>query len=90
METIAPPVRRHPGCENPRCRVCLEDHESLAQYIAFRVYGAEGGPPEDWLARYRAYLDSHGIEAEENGWGSLQAFDPANIEAFVATARVQR
>ena len=73
------PKRRHPDCKNDDCKVCLEDHRALELYFLSQLWR---GP--DWLGEYRTWLDKHKIPAEANGWGSREAFDPTNINAFVA------
>jgi len=44
----------------------------------------ELGNSEDWGGRYATWLGKLGIKHEtENGWWSLAAIDPDNLEAFV-------
>lgn len=72
------PKRRHPDCPDHDCRICLEDHEALNAFLAHRI-----GLRDDWLRRYRAWLEREGIPAEANGWASAQAFDTKNVAVFI-------
>ena len=80
------PDRRHPNCKEPLCHACLEDHTALKYYFT----EALNIPGQDWLGRYRMWLDENNIHAEANGWGSCEAFDPKNIEAFIADVKKGR
>lgn len=75
---IAPPIRRHPGCDSCNCEICFEDHNRLQDYFE-KVFGLKN----DWLSWYRRWLDENKIPSEVNGWASPEAFDKKNIEAFI-------
>lgn len=81
---LAFPVRRHAGgyCDIDQCRVCLDDHMALAEYI----HDVTQAPRRfhDFLGEYRTWLDNHGIPAEgEDGWATREAWDKDNVHAFI-------
>ena len=48
------------------------------------VLDEELGGNTDWGGKYASWMDSFGIDSNtENGWWSLAAIDPDNLQAFI-------
>ena len=80
----ATPRRRHRDCEEPDCRICLDDHSALLAYFEREIGHSSRS---DWLGRYRSWLDAHGIPAETHGWGSREAWTETYIAEFIREFR---
>ena len=79
------PTRAHLDCPLDYCRVCLDDHMALDNYI--ETASGANRRFHDFLGEYRTWLDAHNIPAEgADGWGTLQTFDKANVDAFIFDA----
>lgn len=75
---------RHPNCQDPKCWICLRDHEHLGRYLQ----EATQDDYTDHLGHYHSWLSAHGINPEtEWGWATPAAFNPVNISAYVKDRR---
>lgn len=62
---------------NTNYKACLRAHESVNDYIIAQTDDCGGG--------YLNWLEAKGIKSgTENGWWSIDAIKPANLNAFIA------
>lgn len=74
------PERRHPGCEDPRCAVCMEDHKNLGHWFDEQI----GTDTIDFLGSFHSFLGGRDIIAQtDHGWGSSNYFERDLADAFV-------
>lgn len=72
---------RHINCQNPDCRICMEDHLSLGDLLGELT----GNDKVDHLGKYHQWLSLHDIPPEtEWGWATEESFCAANIKQYVA------
>jgi hypothetical protein len=74
--------QRHPNCEDPYCKICLQDASSLEEELLKRT-----GNKKEWLdilGAYRTWLDSEGIPAETaHGWPTAAFYDETNVASYI-------
>jgi hypothetical protein len=75
------PISRHWMCQESRCEICLADAESLGDYLRSQC----GGANNDWLSRYRSFMDKRLQRSSETqyGWFDPVIFLPEHLTAFV-------
>lgn len=71
----------HPNCTDPKCDICLEDHEELGRLLDKLC---ETGNKKDHLAGIYLWLSRNGKEPEtEWGWFKPEVFQDENIRQYV-------
>jgi hypothetical protein len=81
MKMAAPLPRHNYYCKEHRCAICLEDAFELEIYLREKC----GGGNNDWLARYRTFMDKElGRSSEtEFGWFDPIIFQQKYLDKFI-------
>ena len=71
----------HPKCDNPRCEICLEDHEALQAQLS-KMCGT--GFEVIHLDLIKKWMNDNGKDPEtEWGWFTPEVFEEKNINEYV-------
>ena len=71
---------RHTDCQDPDCRICLEDHLALGRELAQRT----GNDKVDHLGKIHKWMSDSGMTPEtEWGWATAETFAVSTIAAYV-------
>jgi len=70
----------HKNCQDPKCKVCLEDHLAVGTRLD-ELCGDTG--KHDHMGRFHSWLTKQGLSPEtEHGWGTAAFFDDDNIAKY--------
>jgi len=74
-------IQHHPNCKEPKCEICLHDHEKLGKLLDELC---DTNNTVDHLGKYHKWLGDNGINPETKwGWATPETFDSLNIKKYI-------